>query len=197
MIEIAIIAVVILLVRGATSVAPVEGTMGTSAAKKKVNARTVVTGDLKTVWRNYDHLFQTHAIEFGVNWKWLKAIALNESDLGLEGSVKRGLASSDGLSYGLMQVTVKTGKSLLGGWPSDAEMIPILNDADQSIWLAAKLLKELRGLVAKAPGGATMKNIIVSYNQSYARTVKGEILPAAETYWERFEVHLDLVEKNP
>jgi len=58
----------------------------------------------------YDNLFHTYSSMYSVPWRWLKAIAMNESNLGRAPSVAAGIlnpsdvtqsVSSDGKSYGL------------------------------------------------------------------------------------------------
>ena len=70
-------------------------------------------------WTEYDSLFKKYGAEYNIDWRWLKAICLNESNLGKAKSVMIGLEnprdienskSSDGKSWGLMQVTVPTAK---------------------------------------------------------------------------------------
>lgn len=94
----------------------------------------------------WDTLFKKYADQFGVPWRWLKAICMNESSLGQDESVQAGMRqpgsedgwSFDGLSRGLMQVTLKTGKALQPGVTAAD-----LDNPDTSVRLAAMLLKQL------------------------------------------------------
>lgn len=96
----------------------------------------------------FDSLFQSYGRQYRVPWRWMKAIAMNESNLGQERSVAAGISnpsdvdasvSSDGLSWGLMQVTLTTARALEG----DLIQAPYLNVPDNSVRLAAKLLQQL------------------------------------------------------
>lgn len=95
----------------------------------------------------YDSLFQKYGAIYQVPWRWLKAICIVESDLGRDKRVKIGLQnpfdyegskSSDGLSWGIMQVTLKTAKALAGESVSIAD----LNNPEVSVKLAAQLMRE-------------------------------------------------------
>lgn len=101
-----------------------------------------------TDFTKYDHLFRRYGRAYSVPWRWLKVIAITESNLGRAKSVLRGLAapddeegskSSDGKSWGLMQVTKYTARGLTGREVSSAE----LNNPEYSVELAAKLMAEL------------------------------------------------------
>lgn len=134
-------------------------------------------------WTEYDGLFRKYAVQYSVDWQWLKAIAINESSLGNNSLVKAGLASTDGKSYGLMQVTIETGIWLAGG-PVNAEY---LNSPENSVRLAAKYVGYLAALF---PGDR--KKIIMSYNQGQGNTLKGKTY--ALPYFERWERNLKKVE---
>ena len=65
----------------------------------------------------WDDLLKKYSVQYKVPWRWLKVIILNESSNGNDRSVLRGLAnpndiegskSSDGKSWGLMQITLAT-----------------------------------------------------------------------------------------
>lgn len=139
----------------------------------------------------YDALFQKHGRIFRVPWRWLKALAMNESSLGQNPLVKVGLVSTDGLSYGLMQVTVKTASSLLRrpATPDD------LNDPETSIMLAAMLLREL----VRDPRLPTREYQIKGYNGGPTWATKDDKVKArVALYYERFERNLaKVMEKNP
>lgn len=150
-------------------------------------------------WTRFDATFKKWGEVYQIPWTWLKAIAINESSLGSYPSVARGLASpkdiegsksQDGLSWGLMQVTIKTAKGLD---PSATE--EKLNNADYSIQLAAKYLKQLSTQFPK-PDYRYVEWIIKSYNQGPGNTRK-EIASGkgyANEYWERFQRNLKKVE---
>ena len=99
-------------------------------------------------FEKWDYLLKKHARSYGVSWRYLKYIILNESSNGNAKSVLRGLAvpsdvegskSSDGKSWGLMQITLPTAKALAGRSVSAVE----LNNPDFNVALSAKLMKEL------------------------------------------------------
>jgi soluble lytic murein transglycosylase-like protein len=140
----------------------------------------------------YDDLFYSYAKKYGLDWRWLKAIAMNESDLGRAASVKKGLLnpndiqgskSSDGLSWGLMQVTIRTARDL------DKSATEVkLNNPAYSVDLAARLLKNLKTQFNPSDP-RYMEWVIKSYNQGAGNTKK-EIASGkgyADEYWHRFK----------
>lgn len=151
-------------------------------------------------WRKFDHLFLETASRYSVNWTWLKAIALNESDLGREKSVAKGLEfpqdiegskSSDGKSWGLMQVTLSTAKTM------DPGATPVkLNNAAYSIDLAARYVQTLSKMFPKSDP-RFLEWVVKSYNQGPGNTNKeksGVGGGFANEYWERFKRNLKRVE---
>ncbi len=150
-------------------------------------------------WTQYDHSFQVFGAVYGVEWTWLKAIALNESDLGKAKSVARGLEfpkdiegskSSDGKSWGLMQVTLRTARGL------DPEATEEkLNDPEYSIELASKYISQLQKMFNPL-SERYVEAVIKSYNQGPGNTKKeldGETSGYAKIYWERFQRNLNRV----
>lgn len=160
-------------------------------AKKVVNA--------SEEWTRFDNDFKVFGAAYDVDWRWLKAIALNESNLGREKSVKRGLEnptdiegskSSDGLSWGLMQVTIKTAK----GIDSSATEVK-LNDPKYSISLAAQYVAQLKKMFLLSDS-RFMEWVIKSYNQGPGNTKKEmnrQISGYANEYWNRFQRNLNKV----
>ena len=146
-------------------------------------------------WIKYDKLFEKYGLEFGVNPAHLKAFALNESLLGLHPSVAQGLRyphdvegskSSDGLSWGLMQVTLKTGAD----W--DKSITPEkLNIPEYSIRIAAQEIARLQKSFNKSDS-RYWEYVVKSYNQGMGNTQKREINgvePVKEVvneYWARW-----------
>lgn len=159
----------------------------------------VTSAGKPTNWNRWDNAFKSAGSTFGVPWTWLKAIALNESSLGAYPSVARGLASptdiqgsksQDGLSWGLMQVTIKTARGLD---PNATEVK--LNDPIYSINLAAKYLSQLSSQFPKVDS-RYVEYVIKSYNQGPGNTKK-EIASGkgyADEYWSRFQRNLEKVE---
>lgn len=155
-------------------------------------------------WTKYDALFEKYGRQFGVPWTWLKAIALNESNLGLAPSVAHGLRypadiekskSSDGLSWGLMQVTIKTARALD---PSATEVK--LNNPEYSIKLAAQLVGQNIKMFDRS-NARYVEAVIKSYNQGPTHTrneLAGRISNPqwhdhVKEYWARFQRNLKLV----
>lgn len=95
----------------------------------------------------WDSLIKHYAQIYGVPWRWIKAVCLIESDLGRNPRVAKGLQnphdveaskSSDGLSWGLMQVTLPTARGLAGRTISAEE----LNNPDTCMDLGVHLLSQ-------------------------------------------------------
>lgn len=157
---------------------------------------------LTTDWTRFDGMFRQWGTIYGVDWTWLKAIALNESDLGRVDSVASGISdpqdtensvSSDGLSWGLMQVTIKTARGL------DSEATEVkLNNPGYSIELAALYISQLQAQFSRAD--IRWKEwVIKSYNQGPGNTrreIAGNIPGYAQAYWERFQRNLKRVEDS-
>lgn len=141
--------------------------------------------DAFTKW---DYLFKIYGGQFGVPWRWLKAICMNESSLGQNSRVLAGLnnpsdaessKSSDGKSWGLMQVTLATAKGLEGRTVTVAE----LNQPDFSVRLAAKLVRQLADRFG------------IDDKESIARAYNGGPNFGALTlpYWAKFQTNLAIV----
>lgn len=134
-------------------------------------------------WTRYDAIFKRYASQYGVSWLWLKAFSLNESVLGTDPLTSRGAVSSDGKSWGIMQVTLATAIDL-GAGPIEG---PALNDPDLSVRLAAKLVRNL-----KAEFGSDTRAIVMSYNEGPGNFKKGRVV---EEYWARWQRNLALAEQ--
>lgn len=154
---------------------------------------SAVTGD--DSFTHFDGLFKRYGKESGVPWTWLKAICMNESSLGQAASVSIGLAdpsdiedsvSTDGKSWGLMQLTLATARSLSGNPSLQAVS---LNDPNTSVRLAAKLLVELIGTF----GIDDRESVIRAYNggPGFAHTTSGKLY--TPVYYARFVTHLATV----
>ncbi len=150
-----------------------------------------------TEWTRFDSSFQAIASSYGIDWKWLKAFALNESDLGRNSLVANGQTSTDGLSWGLMQVTLKTA---LGFDPAASiDKLANLNPADYSIDLASQLIVQNMNSFDNSDPRFT-EYVVKAYNAG-AGTVKKEIngtytgpyAPDHEAYWERWQRNLQKV----
>lgn len=127
----------------------------------------------------FDALFHKYSKKWGVPWRWIKAVAIVESNLGQARSVARGIAmpsdvqgskSSDGLSWGLMQVTLKTAREMRPG-TSEVD----LNNPEISIDLGAQYLKRMiqifglgdeQSVFRAYNGGPGFKNTLLGRTQT-------------------------------
>lgn len=147
-------------------------------------------------WTRFDISFQKIGGQYGVDWTWLKAFALNESDLGRDSRVASGDTSSDGLSWGLMQVTLKTAQ----GYDSNAsiDLLSNLNPADYSIDLAAHLISDNKNQF-DSNDPAFIEKVVKSYNQGAGNTkrefmgMKTKYYDAVQEYWARWQRNLERV----
>ncbi len=146
----------------------------------EVKGSHVITG--------YDYLYKKYASINGLDWKMLKAIASVESNEGKHPSVAYGIfnpsdvensKSSDGLSWGLMQVTVTTARD----YDSRASAEK-LNDPEYSVKIASQHLAYLNKLFPNQP-----EWIVKSYNQGQGNSLKekrGQIKGYASGYWLKY-----------
>ena len=168
------------------------GATKTSAGEVALQDISVMGGHPMENWSKYDALFQKYGNQYGVDWQWLKAFALNESNLGLDSSVAAGIAnpqdvegskSSDGLSWGLMQVTLRTGSDY------DSNITPQkLNDPEYSISIAAEFIAHLMSLFDSSDS-RYLESVVKSYNEG-AGNMRKELLGTgggfADDYWSRW-----------
>ena len=121
----------------------------------------------------YDSIFKKYGQQYGVNPTWLKAICMNESNLGMAPSVARGLlnpsdsggsVSSDGLSWGIMQVTVITARDF-----DPAATYYQLNQAEYSIQMAARVMVRSLNSFNSATSLDFEKQNIMAYNAGIGR----------------------------
>lgn len=153
-------------------------------------------------WTQFDSLFKKYGLEYNIDWQWLKAICLNESNLGKEKSVALGIEnpkdienskSSDGKSWGLMQVTVTTAKDF--DQTATAEK---LNNPDYSVKIACKYLAWVKRQF-NSLDSRFLESVIKSYNQGVGNTKKelsGKSTGFAQAYWEKFQKNLDRVKNT-
>jgi len=175
-------------------------------------------------WNRYDALFKKYATQNNLPpnaWKWMKAIAIGESNLGDHPLVKAGNWSSDGLSKGIMQLTVATANDY-GKWFGPNELnkkhstfnqvsydtvANYLNDSELSIRIATQHFSRIyrkfnnleHSVKAYNQGEGNMAKEIAlraSRNQPLSGFLIPEY-PAAATYWSRFAKHLAQVEAKP
>jgi membrane-bound lytic murein transglycosylase MltF len=144
-----------------------------------------------TDWNRFDVLFQQYGASHGVDWQWLKAFALNESNLGRDKSVALGIEhpsdienskSSDGKSWGLMQMTIKTARGLDSSATEEK-----LNDPDFSIDLSARYIAQLMGMFSSSDE-RYVEWVVKSYNQGPGNTKKEMKtgVSYAQEYWDRW-----------
>lgn len=144
-------------------------------------------------WTKYDYFFKFWGGVHSVDWQVLKAIALNESTLGINARVASGMVSDDGKSYGIMQVTFPTAKDMKGRAVSAAE----LNSPEFSIELAAKyfrwIIDYIEENVTDYKAQETDLDLAVqAYNCGVGNIRKGVRVPE---YLARFNRNYALVEK--
>lgn len=165
-------------------------------------------------WAKYDLWFKDSANIYGLEplglfdgkpapgWMVLKAIALNESDLGKAPSVARGLEapndienskSSDGKSWGIMQVTMPTARDL-----DAAATESKLNNPYYSIYLAARYFQTLKPMFSQLEP-RYLEYLVKSYNQGPGNTRKERLGTGggyANEYWARFQRNFKRVMEN-
>lgn len=146
-------------------------------------------------FNKWDNLIQKYADKYNVPFAYIKAIMMNESNLGQAPSVKRGLEnpddierskSSDGKSWGLMQLILPTARMF------ESAVTPAgLNDPDISVRLGTKYLAYI---ISKK--GLDPEKVSRSYNGGlgYLTTVQGR--RDTPEYYERFKRNLALVEES-
>jgi membrane-bound lytic murein transglycosylase MltF len=149
---------------------------------------------LSPTWTKYDGFFKRWATAYGVDWKWLKAIAMNESSLGLHPSVALGLkdptnkasVSDDKLSWGLMQMRLDTAKQF-----DSYATIEDLNNPTKIIKYSAQFLEWVIKQFPRDSGESLRRKVIMSYNQGVGNTLKGKTY--ASGYYDKFLKHLEYI----
>lgn len=156
---------------------------------------------------NFDALFVKYGDKYSVPPTWLKAIAMNESSLGTAKSVAIGMAnpkdienskSSDGKSWGLMQVTLATAKKL-----DPAATEEKLNSPEYSVDLAAKLCANNMRAFSKFDD-RYIEWVIKSYNQGVNHTLNERAGKPSnpswqahvQEYWARWQRNLEKAKES-
>lgn len=146
----------------------------------------------------YDDEFRRYGRLYNVPWKLIKAIAMNESDLGRAASVARGIenpkdilgsASSDSKSWGIMQTTLDTARMTEGMIVTET----YLNNPENSIRIGTKYLKWLMDR-----NGGDEEKTVRGYNggPGYLKTRLGPSMTLI--YWGRYLKNKALIEaKQP
>lgn len=147
-------------------------------------------------WTQYDYLYQKYAAENGIDWQWVKAFALNESYNGQVASVRIGIEnpfdienskSSDGKSWGIMQMTLPTARGI-----DDAATQVKLNNPEYSINLGCQYIAELAGMYSEADP-RYLEYVVKSYNQgpgNMRKEIAGTGGGFANEYWDRWQRNL-------
>jgi soluble lytic murein transglycosylase-like protein len=161
---------------------------------------TVTNSDGQTVpeFNQWDTMIQKYANIYGIDWTWVKAIMLNESNLGRAPSVVRGLndptnieasKSSDGKSWGLMQLTLPTARQF------ESSVTEVgLNDPEISIRIACEYIA---WLYKRNYGNFSQQEFVIrAYNggPGFASTAAGQ--RDTPVYYQRFLAHLDEVQSD-
>ncbi|MCM2278317.1 MAG: transglycosylase SLT domain-containing protein [Oligoflexia bacterium] len=148
--------------------------------------KTGVIAPTSPVSSRFDDLFEKYGTKYGVPPEWLKAICMNESSLGEHPLVQKGLASEDGKSWGIMQLTLPTAR--------DFEQVGIdeLNNPEISVRIAAKFVKRIMASF-EVVDLRYLEWVVKSYNQGVRRTMQeraGQSPGYAHEYWVRFKRNL-------
>ena len=157
----------------------------------KDSASAAVSGS--DAYNRFDELYKRFGKQYKVPWRWIKAIAVIESNQGAARSVAHGLenpqdesgsTSSDGKSWGIMQVTLSTARWLEGQQITTA----YLNDAENSIRLGTKYLQYLISVF-----GYDSEKVSRGYNggPGFMKTKLGPTLTLV--YYGRFKAALEVI----
>jgi membrane-bound lytic murein transglycosylase MltF len=171
-----------------------------SVAGSVEDAVSDAVAPLFDTWTQYDGLYQKYADVYDIDWHWVKAFALNESSNGQVKSVRLGIEnpsdvdnskSSDGKSWGIMQVTVSTAQGL------DSQASPVkLNDPEYSIKIGCEYIGELMDEFSEADP-RFMEYVVKSYNQgpgNMRKEIAGTGGGFANEYWARWQRNLQKVQ---
>lgn len=146
----------------------------------------------------YDELYKKYGRQFGVPWRWIKAVAIVESNQGQAKSVAYGILnpkdiekskSSDGKSWGIMQTTLPTAQWMEG----NSITVEDLNNPETSIRIGAKYLKTLVDRFKLTD----RESVVRGYNggAGFMSTNQGRTL--TPIYYEKFKVALnEVMSKN-
>ena len=150
----------------------------------------------------YDELFKKYGSIYGVDWKILKRISWIESTLGDNPRVAKGIKnpkdiegskSYDGLSWGLMQMTLTTARD----YDKNATQEK-LNNPTYAIELSARHLKMLKTILPNE------RDFVMAYNQGQGNqkkfldleksgTLKETQFPQARDYFRKYNIAKGLI----
>lgn len=156
---------------------------------------TMTNGKKKNFNDAFDSLFIKYGNSYGIEPYILKAIAANESTVGKNSRVAYGIAhpseiyssvSTDGKSWGLMQVTLPTAQQFEKNL-TEAD----LNNPDTSVRIAAKYLQWVKKYY-----GTDLEFYIRAYNggPGWKKTNLGP--SATLAYWNKFLKNYELVKAD-
>lgn len=136
-------------------------------------------------------LFNQYGPQYGVSPLWLQAFCMNESSMGQDPSVMAGELSADGLSKGIMQLTLATARDF-----EPITSLDDLNDPETSVRIATRLIAQIQTSFS-TPDTRYVEWCVKSYNRGVARTQqeqagdpKGLAEPGftnGNTYWARWQ----------
>jgi hypothetical protein len=144
-------------------------------------------------WTRFDSLFKKYGQKYGVKWEYLKTTSLVESDLGRAKSVTQGLLnptdiegskSSDGLSWGIMQVTLTTARDF-----DPSATVQKLNNPEYSVDLAARYWARTMKQFS-TQDIRWLEWVVKSYNQGAGNTLKelaGKTKGYTGDYWLKWQ----------
>ncbi len=168
----------------------------TAAAQQAITVASAPKAGTES-WTRFDALYKKYGAQYGVNWKWLKAIALNESSNGTNSRVALGIrepankasVSYDNKSWGLMQFVVATANDRIPG-----TTYIDLNNPEYSIKLGAMHFVWMMKQFPNEAPDSLLKKIVLSYNQGVGNTKNGKDYTGE--YYPRFMRNLALVESR-
>jgi len=163
--------------------------MGTKVALAKDKLPVNTSSD----FFKYDPLFKKYGAKAGVPWWVLKVFSRVESNIGRDPRVRKGEVSSDGLSWGLMQIAPsRLNVKNLGyyGAVTPAE----LNKPEVSVDISSRLVAELWKVYK-----GELQWVVKAYNQGQGNTdkeKKGLIKGYTGDYWAKWQRYRTELEKE-
>lgn len=158
-----------------------------SRTKKGLQVSENVKEKLLAITRSWwpkekDDLFVKAGNKHGIDPRWLKAIAINESQLG-----KFRQLEPIGKTTGLMHVKESTAKDY-----DKSITVKDLEKDDIAVDIAARHLKALLNFFKDEKlESERLRKAIISYNQGQGNTKKGKLFPIAKKYWDDFQKNME------
>lgn len=166
------------------------------------NAMAAETAKENGIPETWDALFKKYGSKYGIPWKRLKRHCWIESSMGKARSVAEGLrnpanisssTSSDGLSWGLMQVTLATALQF------DKQATAYkLNNPEYSIEMACKVIQAKKKYFTETKKfSPTEQEEVMAYNMGEGNVarwhelqeqgkLKSTDFPAGRDYWSKY-----------